>query len=286
MEYLETIWLFISQKWLTITVGLLGFATSVYLYSKGKKSRTPTYIVRTINLVRESVKKIDTVEILYSKEKVQNLSVSKIALWNDGRETINANDVALKDTVRLVIVEDFKFLDAKILYQKNQANDFDIKISEDNKRIEISFDYFDFEEGVVLQVFHTGGHNNDIHIEGTIKTVGKIARQSNYPLPLPKKILEIMAGNNKTGATMQKITRKLFPLINLILGIIIMLLGVLIPFLENSMVEVTEEALLVNVETVILTVILISLGALYTLIGYNLIRRRIPKGFNIFNEEF
>jgi len=290
MEYLESVRDFIYENWLTIAVGLLGLATSVSLYFKGKKSRIPTYVIRTINLVQENVKKINTVEILYSKKKVQNLSISKIAFWNDGREPIKyKDDVPQKDTVRLVIENEYKFLDAKIIYQKNPANNFHIKISNDKKKINIYFDYCDFEQGVVIQVFHTGSYSKDIHMEGSITTVDKIYRKELSFFPLPQKLIEIMKHNNKSRDFIQKTTQKFSALVILILGIITMLFGLFMPFMKNVtkiIVEVPEKTPSGNTQIIITMITLIVVGALYTFLGYNLIRRRIPKGFNIFNEEF
>lgn len=71
-----------------------------------------------MNLVRENVQKIDTVNILYAGNKVDNLSITKIAFWNDGKETINNSDVAQNNPIRLIIDKDLYFLDAEIIYQK------------------------------------------------------------------------------------------------------------------------------------------------------------------------
>lgn len=139
----------------SLFLAILGIIFTTYFYFKSKKIRMPIYILRTVNLVRENVQKIDTVNILYAGNKVNNLSITKIAFWNDGKETINNSDVAQNNPIRLIIDKDCIFLDAEIIYQKNPSNDFNISISNDNKYVDITFDYFDFEEGIVLQVFHT-----------------------------------------------------------------------------------------------------------------------------------
>ena len=75
----------------------------------------PIYILRTVNLVRENVQKIDTVNILYAGNKVNNLSITKIAFWNDGKETINNSDVAQNNPIRLIIDKDCIFFHTIIL---------------------------------------------------------------------------------------------------------------------------------------------------------------------------
>lgn len=154
----------------SLFLAILGIIFTTYFYFKSKRIRMPIYILRTVNLVRENVQKIDTVNILYAGNKVNNLSITKIAFWNDGKETINNSDVAQNNPIRLIIDKDCIFLDAEIIYQKNPSNDFNISISNDNKYVDITFDYFDFEEGIVLQVFHTGNKSDDITLVGQIKS--------------------------------------------------------------------------------------------------------------------
>lgn len=60
---------------------------------------------------------------------------------------------------------------------KNKANSFTVEISNDGKAVAINFDYFDCNEGVILQVFHTGNSSNNISLIGRIKSVNRIKRK-------------------------------------------------------------------------------------------------------------
>ncbi|WP_338867964.1 hypothetical protein WBJ53_16250 [Spirosoma sp. SC4-14] len=162
----------------TLLLAIIGIILSFYFYFKSKKNKVPIYIARSVNLVRESIKKIETVEIMYAGSKIENLSLTKIALWNDGRDTISFNDVAHADPIKICIDEEYDILDAEILFQKNPANDFSVKIDSNRKAILINFDFFDFEEGIVIQLAHTGNSSDDVRLTGTIKSVKKILRKS------------------------------------------------------------------------------------------------------------
>lgn len=141
---------------ISLFLTIISIITAIIFYLNGKKSKIPTYILRTISLVQEKIQKIETVKILYSGNKVDNLSISKIAFWNAGKDTIDHMDIAQNNPIRLIIEENYLFLEANIIYQKNPSNNFNISLSDNNKYIDITFDYFDYEEGIVLQVFHTG----------------------------------------------------------------------------------------------------------------------------------
>lgn len=266
---------------ISLILASLGIIFTIYFYFKSKKTRIPTYIVKTINLVREKIQKFDLVEILYSGVKVNNLSISKVAIWNGGKETINSGDIASNNPFKIKIKNDFEILDAKILFQKNDANDFKIRKSDDNRFITITFDYFDFEEGIVLQIFHTGNDSNDIYIDGKIKSVNKISRRefSSAGAFIPDLVYRLFK-KDKEG--MSRRTMKTVLAWSIILGgIVICCLAISLLFLDSILTGITEP-----IETSPFLIIFMALpGLLYILSGYRLIKRKIPKGFDIFNEE-
>jgi len=262
---------------------MLGIIFTIYFYFKSKKNRVPTYVIRTINLVKEKLQKIDTVEILYSGEKVNNLSISKIALWNDGKETIDKGDIASNNPIKIKIKEEFEILEAEILFQKNSANDFKIAKSGDNKCINISFDYFDFEEGIVLQVFHTGNNSEDIFIDGKIKSVKQIIRREFYGSLLPIKSMTLINHlRNDKGFISSKSMKKIMGWTLILIGIIFTCIFLALSYNHSSILEPPKPK-----EFSIYSAMISSLpGLLYVYIGYRMLKRRIPKGFDIFNDEF
>ena len=261
----------------SLFLAILGIIFTTYFYFKSKKIRMPIYILRTVNLVRENVQKIDTVNILYAGNKVDNLSITKIAFWNDGKETINNSDVAQNNPIRLIIDKDCIFLDAEIIYQKNPSNDFNISISNDNKYVDITFDYFDFEEGIVLQVFHTGNKSDDITLVGQIKSVKNIQRKDSFSSFIPTYIIDILT---KTTLS-KKIVKVASGWAIFITGLLFTVFALVIPFIEIVPKESNPE------KDGLASILFIGIiGILYALMGYSMIKRKIPKGFNVFNEEF
>jgi uncharacterized integral membrane protein len=260
---------------ITLLLAISGIVFTIYFYSKSKKVKLPIYVVRSINLVKEKIQKIDSVQILYSGDKVSNLSISKIALWNAGKETINSQDVALNNSIKVKIKDDFEILDAEILFQKNDANDFKTKISEDNKNIEISFDFFDFEEGIVLQIFHSGNSSDDISVEGTIKSVKCIKRKDVLNSILPSILVKVL--KNGTRGSKRKMVKFAMGWGTLITGLFLIMV---LPFIPQNTSNVIENKFIS--ERLIPSI----LGIPYIWLGINMIKRHIPKGFDIFNEEF
>jgi hypothetical protein len=260
---------------ITLVLALLGVFFAPYFYFREKRHKVPFYIVRTINLLRESIQKINTVEITYLGKKIENLSISKIAFWNDGRETINSNDVASADTIKILIDNNFVFLDAQIIFQTKEANKFEIQIADDKKSINITFDYIDYKEGMVLQVFHNGNVSENISIGGTVKSVKKIRRKTFH---FPSSIAKIL----------RKILRKILTpkFIRLLESWTIFLTGIIfvLYFSINYFTrQPKSEGRIIFFVVILITVIM---GIISTLLGYRMIARKVPKRFNIFNDEF
>jgi len=163
-----------SNPWLNVIFLFLALGSiilSIYLFLKGRKEKRPTYIIKSFNLVKDKLNRIEQVKILYDDKLIKNLTITKISLWNNGKETINNIDVAPKDPIRLEINEDYQILNANILLQKKEANNFQLELDESKKSVLVKFDYFHTYEGVVIELSHTGTSSKDLSLMGTIKGV-------------------------------------------------------------------------------------------------------------------
>ena len=274
----EIISLITNNPWIaltSLTAGIISTIFAFYSYFKNKKQRTPTYAKRTINLIKDNVKKIGAVEIFFQNKLIKNLSITKIAFWNDGKETINLDDVAKNDLIKFKIKDDYKILDAKIIYEKNPANAFHISTSPDNKHISLTFDYFDFGEGIVLEISHTGNNSSDFSILGSIKSV-RCFKDNSTGMILPAFLINLFD--------------KLFSKIKFktIIGWTTLLAGILIIIFPVSITVIAKKPIFIELPywTLLKFFPSILAGFLYLLASYNMIKRRIPKGFDIFNEEF
>lgn len=167
-----------ENQWLNLIfliLAFLGIIVSVYLYFKSKRRKVPIYLIKTFNLVRERVNKLDKVKIVYDERTIKNLSITKISLWNKGNEVINKTDIAPKEPIRVVVDNDFEILDAIISKVKNEANNFSIQISQDKKSVTVDFDYFYTNEGISFEVYHTGTSGKNIKLKGSLKDLPQLS---------------------------------------------------------------------------------------------------------------
>lgn len=164
----QDIQIWLTSSWfnlISLGVGIIGILVGIISYFKSRKVKLPCYTTRSTNIVRDLVNKFESVEMFYAGQPIENMTVTKIAFWNSGNETLNSQDIAAADPLKIHVKNDSKILDAKTLYQKNQANKFELSSAEKGSDICLRFDYVDKYEGAVIQIIHTGKSNRDVVLE-------------------------------------------------------------------------------------------------------------------------
>jgi hypothetical protein len=160
---------FNGDPWLNFLFFLLalaGIALAIIFYYKSQKEKKLVFSTQTFSLVRESLATIKNVEIKYNGSMVRNLSLTKFAVWNSGKEPIKNSDIASTDPLIILSSQKSIIYDYEISYHQ-EVNNIQIKRI-DEKSINILFEYFDFNDGIVLSIYHSGHMSDDLIIQGTI----------------------------------------------------------------------------------------------------------------------
>jgi hypothetical protein len=146
------------------------------MYIKSRRFIKPTYILKTIEIAQKQ-EEIPKLRILYEDEVIEHLSLSRIAIFNDGSQTIDSSKMSGKDPLRVSVSKNFRILDARFLYPGTKANDFSFKVSEKKDSVRIKFDYINEGDGCVIELFHDGATDDDIFVLGSFKGVKKITQK-------------------------------------------------------------------------------------------------------------
>lgn len=260
---------------LSLVLSVLGFLLAFFFYFKGVRRRAPMYAVRSIKLVEDSIIGMSgSIEISYFGSKVRNLSVARVALWNSGRETISPDDVAPSSPIKVICSGAAELLGIDIVYEKNAANNFSLsEVKDPNKRNQhlqnellINFDYFDQNEGVILQIFHTGVED-EIKVVGNVKGCGSIKRVGK---PFFHKMSFL---SDPFGGLKRKYRR-------IVVGTLLIITPVLGFMIAIIPMPQTEHKSLIHY------VAWFFITALYWSIAISILHRRMPKGFDLFDEDF
>lgn len=163
---------------LSIIAGVIGVVTlplSIYLYLRQKRERKPRFDHRSYEIIENLSSKITGIDVTYGGNSIPNLTITKIAFWNVGRETITTSDIPEKEPLGVRFDEGTEILDSSVVYQSTEANNFSITSAKGLNECEIGFDYIDCDDYVIFQILHSGGTAN-IDFAGRVKGVGRIQK--------------------------------------------------------------------------------------------------------------
>lgn len=169
-------WLFLS----VCTIG--GFGDAIYSRLVDKRKKEFSYVKKSYKIIEEGKSCIKELKVSYGSRNIENLSITKYAIWNSGNEVINYTDI-VKDRP-LEIQSSNKnstvILDARIIMKSDESNKFEITNVKDDS-VTIKLDYVDPKEGIVVQIVHTGISEN-IELKGKIKGGKKLKNISEKRL--------------------------------------------------------------------------------------------------------
>jgi len=124
-------------------------------------------------LIKNNISSIENLEIKYSGENVENLSITKFAFWNAGRETIRKNDFINNDELSIQTSDDILIYDYKIELEDERNN---FKVIQIEKALLLKFDFLDKNEGILMTIYHSGTKSSDIKIKGSFMGSNKIKK--------------------------------------------------------------------------------------------------------------
>lgn len=84
-----------------IVLAVISILLAVIFYRRSRKFKQLGYAVRTWKIIEDYSATLPGLSVTYGDQRVQYLSVSKLAFWNRGSETINWSDVATADPLRI-----------------------------------------------------------------------------------------------------------------------------------------------------------------------------------------
>ena len=141
----------------------------IFAYFQSNKSKQFSWATSSYQVIRNNKAFCDDIEVTHKGVKINTLTVTNFAIWNSGKKLIDSSDIIPSYPLCIQVVDDSKILSSQITEFVESTNMFVLSNStESDKSIQISFDYVDSREGVVIQVLHTGNANS-LHFEPKIK---------------------------------------------------------------------------------------------------------------------
>lgn len=132
-------------------------------------------------IVKEGNWSIGKLKLLFDEKEIDSLSISKFTIWNSGNEVIQKTDLVPERPLCIVSrkPENSAILDASVVLQNEPTNHFEATV--DSQKVEVSFDYADKKQGVVVQVVHSGSAS-DLYVDCKI-IGGKLSQEKLQKAP-------------------------------------------------------------------------------------------------------
>lgn len=175
--------------------GIIGIILAIVFYFKGKKSKKPYYLMKSFNIISDNFgNRIEDIEILFKGQKIKDLTVTKIVIWNSGNETINKSDIPETTKFGIGAKEEIKIYDIEIIENTDTANNITL-INHEQKYL-IDFDFIDPNQGIIIKVTHSGKSSEDIIVDGRVKGGFELEQKNGF---------------NSAETTMTLVLAKIFP---------------------------------------------------------------------------
>ena len=164
----------LSKAWLSglfgLFGGLIGVVGIVLFVATRSRSRIAAQI-NSLELVGGNSVLPDEIEFLFRGTKVPKVTLSRIAVWNSGNQTLTGDQIVDGDPLRIVTSEGSEILEASILKRTRQVNEFScVRVNDVPNGAFCRFDYLDPQDGALIQIIHTG--TDKVQVVGTLREFG------------------------------------------------------------------------------------------------------------------
>lgn len=140
----------------------------IWQWYKSKRKKELSCYKNSYTIVKGGKSLLPDLELKYKNEQIHELVITKYAIWNSGNEVLHKEDIVeIKPLQVSCNGENTRILDVKILQESDNTNQF--VITDVNKKYaRINFDYAARNDGIVIQIIHTGD-SQDVMVECKIK---------------------------------------------------------------------------------------------------------------------
>ena len=97
----------------SFVLAVVGVILTIHFYRKGRRYKALSYTVRSDRLIEKLSDRFSKLKIIFGDEEIEALTVTRVALWNSGSESIRGEDIAKSDPLRIELAEATKLLNTK-----------------------------------------------------------------------------------------------------------------------------------------------------------------------------
>lgn len=166
--------------------GLLGVVLAIIFSLKSRKEKLPCYETKSDTLIEGLHQRLEGLQLQYKGTPQERVSVTKVAVWNAGRETIDQGDVVSTIPFGIMCPPDIELLDVQVVSVSDPATAVSVlppEKCECGVLVPLKFDYLDHDDFAVIQIVHNGNSQQLFELRGKIKGVHKVERVEGPNIP-------------------------------------------------------------------------------------------------------
>jgi hypothetical protein len=161
-----------ASNYVGLIIGLVGIILSIYLYQKTVEKKEPKCYYRTYRDIHKisSEGHSSSIKIFYKTEEVERVYTTYVWFWNKGKRPISRSDIPTSDNLVISLSDDKespRILDFQVLKVTRDSINFSVS-KKDDFSLTIGFEYLDHNDGVVIEIQHTGSYSTKVEIKGVI----------------------------------------------------------------------------------------------------------------------
>lgn len=132
------------------------------------KRKRPSHAIAaklTTTTVIDDLSELPQLEVRYAGMPVEDLKVTNALIWNNGKDPIRRDNVATSDPLRILLPDESKIWDARVLYQTRDANT--AQVAAEDRSVRAEFDFLNPYDAMLINILHTGPLD-DATLAGTL----------------------------------------------------------------------------------------------------------------------
>lgn len=266
---------FVENPWFQVAgfvVGILGLLVAVFTWLLSRRYKRMYFMVRSFNLVNKKRSTVPSLSVSFSGRPVDALTISKVAIWNSGTDAILNRDIPSSERIRIQCVNGADILECSIIQVSSPSCNCRIDGLSNNSQA-LLFDFLDPDDGLVLQVAHTGSSSRNIVIKGQIIGNGRIMEKQPFSWLRLSSLIRLKKWQLSRGKV----------------AFLVALMGltlILAPMVDEIFIRLLSDYQIFSDQKKVITFLSGASGAMYLLFAWALWASRPPRGLSSFDDGF
>lgn len=165
--------------------GVLGIIASVVFYFRTRKYQQPAYYKSSIGWYDGANVPHKDVSLTFRGRVIPRFTITHLAFWNAGNQTIRESDFAPASPLGLEIPEGAEVFDIRISAVTAHEIRASLESSDaieagEKRKIPVHFDYLDADDGFSVQLIHDADSTSGFKFSGKLPGVSEFKSSTSY----------------------------------------------------------------------------------------------------------